>query len=411
MEKYIMAAQNGRDIPDEDKIFGISSRANKMIKERGKDAVVNATIGALLDDEGNVMVLSSVDEAVKSLRPEEYAAYAPIGGIPEFKEAIISEAFRDYRPFRHVRAVATPGGTGAIRNTVANYTQPGDSILTADWFWAPYKTIAGELGRSVETFPFFDDDRHFNLRAFDAKVRDLLDRQERLVIIINTPAHNPTGYALTDDDWRAVVNSLNNMRPDRKITLLIDVAYIDFAGDEDKYRSFLPIVEELEPVILPVLAYSLSKTYTMYGMRCGAMICMAPNEEVADEFVKVCEYSSRASWSNSPRIGQSVLAKVHADPQLKEKVSRERAEIREMLLRRGRAFDEAAKEAGLVTVPFDAGFFVSVPCPNPGRVSAKLEEEGIFTVPLAKGIRVSVASVSEEKCRMLPARIKAAMEE
>ena len=27
-----------------------------------------------------------------------------------------------------------------------------------------------------------------------------------------------------------------------------------------------------------------------------------------------------------------------------------------------------------------------------------LEEQGIFTVPLAKGVRISVASISEEKC-------------
>ena len=40
----------------------------------------------------------------------------------------------------------------------------------------------------------------------------------------------------------------------------------------------------------------------------------------------------------------------------------------------------------------------------------ELEKENIFLVPLAKGIRVSVASVSEEKCRLIPARIKAVME-
>ena len=30
-------------------------------------------------------------------------------------------------------------------------------------------------------------------------------------------------------------------------------------------------------------------------------------------------------------------------------------------------------------------------------------------IPLAKGLRVSIASVSEEVCRMLPAKVKAAM--
>ena len=47
-------------------------------------------------------------------------------------------------------------------------------------------------------------------------------------------------------------------------------------------------------------------------------------------------------------------------------------------------------------------FFVSIPCDDSDAVASKLEEKGIFTVPLEKGIRVSVASVSEEKCRILP---------
>ena len=42
---------------------------------------------------------------------------------------------------------------------------------------------------------------------------------------------------------------------------------------------------------------------------------------------------------------------------------------------------------------------------------SRLEKEGIFLVPLAKGLRVSIASISEEKCRMIPAKIKAVMEE
>ena len=79
MDELIMAAQNGRTIPKEDKIFGISRRANEMIAEKGADAVTNATIGALLDDNGKLMVLSSVDDTFGKLKPEEYASYAPIG--------------------------------------------------------------------------------------------------------------------------------------------------------------------------------------------------------------------------------------------------------------------------------------------------------------------------------------------
>ena len=54
---------------------------------------------------------------------------------------------------------------------------------------------------------------------------------------------------------------------------------------------------------------------------------------------------------------------------------------------------------------------MSIPCKNPDAVSARLEKEGVFVVPLAKGVRVSGASVPEDVCRRLPAVIKKAIEE
>ena len=37
MIEYVMAAKNGRTVPKEDKIFGISNRANAMIEEKGNE--------------------------------------------------------------------------------------------------------------------------------------------------------------------------------------------------------------------------------------------------------------------------------------------------------------------------------------------------------------------------------------
>ena len=141
MTDMFFASQNGREIPKEDKIFGISNRAKAMIAREGKDKVVNATIGALLDDDGKLMVLSSVSDVFKTLDMAECAEYAPIAGTPGFREAVKKDLFRSFQPTSYVEAVASPGGTGALKNAVSNYSSPGDSILVADWYWGPYKTI------------------------------------------------------------------------------------------------------------------------------------------------------------------------------------------------------------------------------------------------------------------------------
>ncbi|MCI9598764.1 MAG: aminotransferase class I/II-fold pyridoxal phosphate-dependent enzyme [Firmicutes bacterium] len=410
MSDYILAKQNGRNIPLEDKIFGISNRAKAMIAEKGPDKVINATIGSLLDDDGKLIVLSSVVEAVRNLSPADFADYAPIGGTSPFREAVKKAAFGSFEPKSLAEAVATPGGTGAIRNTISNYSRPGDKILTSDWHWAPYNTIAGEMGRSIDTYRMFDENGGFCGADFECKVKALATAQKSLVIILNTPAHNPTGYSLTDKDWDQVINALSAAAAlAESIVLMVDAAYIDFAGDEETYRSFLPKLETMPENVLPVIAYSLSKTYTLYGTRCGAMICMAKTAEIAAEFKRVCEFSARGSWSNSAKLAQVVLSRVYSDEALLKKVSDERAGYREMLLRRGRAFEEEAKKVGLNMVPFDAGFFISIPCENPDEISRRLEKEGLFIVPLAKGLRVSAASVSEAACRKIPAMIKKAM--
>ena len=412
MSEYILARGNGRHIPQEDKIFGISNRAKKMIAEKGADKVINATIGSLLDDDGELVVLSSVDEVFKHLSPKDYADYAPIGGIAPFREAVQKAAFGYHKPEGFIEAVATPGGTGSLRNVISNYSDGGDKVLTSDWHWAPYNTIAGEIGRSIETFEFFTEEGRFNAEALNDKATELLAKQESLVIILNTPAHNPTGYSLTLEDWDKVIDELCEAAECGKaIALVIDAAYIDFAGDEEEYRRFLPKLERLPENVISIMAYSLSKTYTLYGTRCGAMICIAKTKEIADEFKRVCEYSSRGSWSNSAKVAQVILSRIYGDPGLLERVDSERAHYREMLIARGRAFEEEAKNVGLETVPFDAGFFISIPCDNPDEISAKLEKQGLFIVPLAKGLRVSVASISEEKCRKIPAMIKAVMED
>lgn len=410
MAEYILARQNDRSIPKEDKIFGISNRAKKMIAEKGADKVINATIGSLLDDDGKLIVLSSVDEVFRGLKPDEYADYAPICGIPAFREAVQKAAFGKFRPKRFTDAVAAPGGTGALRNAIANYSQPGDKVLTSDWHWSPYNTIAGEIRRRVDTFSFFTEDRKFNWQSFREKVLQLLDTQDSLVIILNTPAHNPTGYSLTLGDWDKVTEVLTEAaKKGKAIALVVDAAYIDFAGDEEECRRFLPKLETMPENVLPIIAYSLSKTFTLYGTRCGALICMAKTREIADEFKRVCEFSSRGSWSNGTKAAQVLLAKIYADDKLLARVSEERARYRDMLLARGRAFEEEAAKVGLEMVPFDAGFFASIPCSDPDGISAQLEKQGLFIVPLAKGLRVSVASVSEEKCRRIPAMIKAVM--
>ena len=403
----IIANENGRkSIGVPDKLFGVSQKAKERKAELGKDKVIDSTIGVLLDDEGKIVVLDSVMKAIRMLGPEDYAPYAPIIGLPEYLEAVKNIVFIDGVPEGcHIRACYTPGGTGAIRHAVSAYTKPGDKILTSDWHWSPYNIIAQEIGREVATYQLFDENQHVNYKSFDAELDKILKVQDETVVIINTPAHNPTGYTFTNADWDNVLSVIKKYK-NKKIAVLVDIAYLDFSGDAHEYRRFLNKLVGLPENILPLIAFSASKGYTMYGMRCGAIMCMAPTKEIADEFRDVVSVQSRGSWSNGNRAAMKVIANILEKPELYEEVKKEREGWLVKLRMRGTAFVEKAKEVGLDIIPYDSGFFITIPCDNPDEICAKLQEKNLFTVPLSKGIRVSVASNTIDECKRMPEIIK-----
>ena len=388
--------ENGRVIPAEDKVFALSGRAKAAIAARGKENVVNATVGALLDDNGDLVVMSSVVEAIKTLTPADYAEYAPIAGTPAFKAAVQKALFGNYEPSGHVRVCVTPGGTGSITNVISNYSNFGDKVLTHDWCWANYRNICAEHGRKLATFRFFDEDGNFDAADLEKKVAELAAEQDQIVLMINTPAHNPTGYSLSLEDWDNVIRIVN--AAPCKIVLFLDIAYIDYAGEEDEVRAFIPKLAELGDNALTIFGYSASKTLTAYGMRCGAIVCMTKSEEEAEMFKRATEFSARSTWSNCNRSAMVVMGKIYSDPELQAKVDEERRMYRDMLLERGKIFEKTLNDNGIKCVPFSAGFFVTIACDDPAAVGKKLEEQDIFCLALAKGIRVSIASISKEKC-------------
>ena len=139
------------------------------------------------------------------------------------------------------------------------------------------------------------------------------------------------------------------------------------------------------------------------------MLCVTSDPEIATEFKRVTSFASRGSWSNSTRVGQIALAKVFNDKALLEKVFEERKAYEDLLSARCKAFKEAAAEAGLRTCPFNAGFFITIPCENDDAVNEELFKSNIFCIAIGGGIRVAISSITEEACRILPAKIAEAI--
>lgn len=404
---FSMVAPHSRRTEGEDKIFATNNAALSAAKTVGTDQVVNASVGALLNEDGSLSVLPTVIDLLRNLPSEEYAAYAPIGGLPSFLEAAKNAVFRSHIPQGFIEAVATPGGSGAIRHTIWNYSNMGDAILTSDWYWGPYKTVAEEHGRTIETYKLFDENDTFNLSSFKEKAVSLLEKQSSLVILLNAPAHNPTGYSLSMEEWTEVISFLKSQASDsdKRIILFSDIAYIDFAGTPDESRAFMELFGGLPQNILTIVAFSMSKGYTLYGMRCGAMIGISSNPDVAKEFKSTNQFSNRGVWSNGTRPAMAVLTKIFDNPEILKQIEGERQVLQDMLTERATVFIQEAEKAKLKICPYKAGFFITIPCKNPDLVATELQKEYIFAVPLGQGIRFAVCSVQKKHCATVPQTI------
>jgi aromatic-amino-acid transaminase len=307
---HLIPSHQGRS--SDDPIFSLAREAAQR-KERGED-ILNATIGVLLDDEGNLSVLPTVTRAVREVPPLEWAPYAPIAGTPEFLRAVIDDLVAGDPDLQQTAvAVATPGGSGALRHAITNFLEPGQAALTTSWFWAPYDTLCDEADRRLDTFEMFGPTGSLDVAALDTAIARHLGSQGRALVILNDPGHNPTGYSMSDDEWRMVAECIGARAADGPVTLLIDCAYMLW-GPRDARAQFARARSLVAKA--PVLfAWSASKSFTHYGLRVGALVACLRDAKERAMVESALAYSCRGTWSNCNRGGLTAITRLLVDAQ------------------------------------------------------------------------------------------------
>jgi aromatic-amino-acid transaminase len=378
----------------EDPIFALNSEASARAA-RG-ESIVNATIGVLLDEDGALAVLPSAAAAVAAVSQNDWAAYAPIAGLPAFLEAVKSDVLRDHPGLvASAVAVATPGGTGAVRHAIVSFLKPGDALLTSSFYWGPYAILAEEHDRRVETFSMFDPQRMgnaLNVNALDRKLGEMLAKQGRALLVINDPCHNPTGYSLDAADWAALAEVVGRHAATGPVVVLVDAAYAAYGAN-----GVAPAIDALLPLLgqaLILVAWSASKTFTQYGLRVGSLIALVADAAEQQRLQAALSYACRGTWSNCNRGGMTAVARLLSDDSLRAQVSRERAEVVDQLNQRVDAFNALARPRGLRYPRYTGGFFVTVFVDDAFAAAAKMREAGVFVVPQTGALRVALCAVA-----------------
>ena len=397
--------------PIVDTVFAIVKKAKEAKQEIGEENVVDATIGSLYDEHGKIVAFDSVFSTLKQLPNEVMAAYAgSFTGNPNYREHVYDWVVGDRSVLPH-SVIATPGGTGAVSITVSETLDEGETLIIPEICWGSYSLMASMDNLKTKSYALFDGD-HFNIASLKETCEEVMKTQNKLVIVINDPCHNPTGYSLSQQEWDEVIDYLNECGKKVPVVLLNDIAYIDYSYRGKAARDYIKTFDRISEHVFVVIAFSISKSMTSYGMRCGAAILMAQKEESVREVEIVFEKAARAIWSNVNNAAMENFVTVVTDN--KAAYEAEKDEYVDLLKERSDIFTSEADACGLEYYPYKEGFFVTVKIEDNNVRNAyheALMKEHIYTEMVNKGIRVAVCSLPVEKCKGLAARMKKILDE
>ncbi|WP_323164065.1 amino acid aminotransferase [Pseudomonas atacamensis] len=207
-------------------------------------------------------------------------------------------------------ATQTPGGTGALRLAADFIAQclPGKSVWLSNPTWPIHETIFAAAKVKVSHYPYVGSDNRLDVEAMLAVLREVPKGD---VVLLHACCHNPTGFDLSHDDWKRVLEVVRS----RDLLPLIDFAYQGFGDglEQDAWstRLFAAQVPEL------LITSSCSKNFGLYRDRTGALIVCATSADKLIDIRSQLANIARNLWSTPPDHGAAVVATILADPELK----------------------------------------------------------------------------------------------
>lgn len=172
--------------------------------------------------------------------------------------------------------IVTQGGSEAILFAFLGCMDPGDEVLIPEPFYANYNGFAQEAGIKVVPIPS-SIENDFALPPVEEFERRITPRT-RAIMICNP--NNPTGYLYSQGE----IEQLGAIASRYDLYILADEVYREFCYDGHKHFSVMQL-RGLED--RTILMDSVSKRYSLCGVRVGAFICR--NRELVAAVLKYAQ--------------------------------------------------------------------------------------------------------------------------
>ena len=323
-----------------------------MLRNDPRPGKLDLGIGVYRDEDGRTPVMRVVKQAEQILVDSQASKdYLSPEGDPDFVGAMAPLVLGPRAGDARLWGMQTPGGTGALRLAAALVarTNPEARVWLGTPTWTNHKMLMQAAGLAVAEHPFFDQARQ--TVQFDDMMAALKQARPGDAIVLHAGCHNPTGAALTRDQWHIVSHFLD----DRGVVPIVDMAYQGLGtGLEDDAWALRHILDHVPEALVAV---SCSKNFGLYRDRTGCLWVQGMSPGSVRRARANLNLIARVLWSMPPDHGASVVRTILQSSELAAQWRDELDVIRRRIgaMRRGLAvavpqFCAAAGQEGMFSL-------------------------------------------------------------
>jgi aspartate/tyrosine/aromatic aminotransferase len=310
----------------------------QMFKEDGRTGKIDLGVGVYKDASGLTPVMRAVKAAEKKLWEEEVTkTYTGLAGEPAYNAAMVSLILGDGFADR-AASVATPGGTGAIRQALEliRLASPGATVWLSNPTWPNHPSIIKYLGMPMATYRYFDEAS--GGIDFAGLMADLAGVKAGDAVLLHGCCHNPTGANLDMGQWAAVADLLMA----KGAVPFIDLAYQGFGDGLVADAAATRMIAAQFPEV--IIAASCSKNFGIYRERTGVLIALGDASRKAVTQGNLA-FLNRQNFSFPPDHGARLVTMILGDDALRADWMAELEEVRLNMLSLRKGLADALRQA------------------------------------------------------------------
>ena len=188
---------------------------------------IDLGVGVYKDSTGATPIMRAVKSAEELLwQIQKTKSYVGLAGDPAFSAAMFELILDGAVAADRLSAVATPGGTGAVRQALEliKIASPAAKVWLSNPTWPNHPSIVNYLGMPLAEYRYFDTET--GSVDFEGMLADIKAIPAGDIVLLHGCCHNPTGANLTSEQEDQIITTL----AESGAVPSVDIAYQGF-GD------------------------------------------------------------------------------------------------------------------------------------------------------------------------------------